>query len=202
MGDHPLVLDGAQSVLEADGDIEVIATATSQDDAMKLVRADAPDVAFIDLAMADDSGLELISDIRHNSVLTGCVVLAASDGADMFREALSRGAQGYVLEGASRGDIRQAVRRVAAGHSYIDPSVSGYLVQATHTGPQHGEPSITAREIDVLRLAAKGLTNVAIAGHLGVKPETVKTYLSRAFERLGATNRASAVAICMRRGLF
>ena len=202
VGDHPLMLDGLRAVLQADREFDVIGVASSPGTALAMARVDAPDVALIDARFKGETGADLVGELRHASPLTECVVMSVSDDVDTFREALAHGAHGYVLDGASREDIRLAVRRVAAGRSHIDPAMSGYLVQASHAGPQMNEAAVTAREIDVLRLAAQGMTNTAIADHLEITPETVKTHLSRAFERLGARDRANAVAICMRRGLF
>ena len=203
VGDHPLMTDGLRAILEVDNEFEVIGTASSSDAALDMVSSDQPDVALIDARLEEaETGHDLIAELRHASPLTECIVMSVSDDADTLREALSHGAHGYLLDRASRGDIRMATRRVAAGGDYIDPEVSGYLVRATHTGSKPSEQALTAREIDVLRLAAQGMTNSSIASHLGIRPETVKTHLSRAFERLGARDRANAVAICMRRGIF
>lgn len=202
VGDHPLMIDGIRAVLEADHEFEVVGTASSPGAALAMARADTPDVALVDARFKGESGGDLVAELRHASPLMECLVMSVSDDADTFREALSHGAHGYVLDDASREDIRLAVRRVASGRSHIDPGVSGYLVQATHAGEHPTDTAVTAREIDVLRLAAQGMTNTAIADHLDITAETVKTHLSRAFERLGARDRANAVAICMRRGLF
>jgi len=156
----------------------------------------------VDARFKGESSGGLVSALRHASPLTECVVMSVSDDAKTFREALSHGAHGYVLDDASREDIRLAVRRVAAGRSHIDPAVSGYLMHSAHATKDVEENAVTEREIEVLRLAAQGMTNTAIADQLSITPETVKTHLSRAFERLGARDRANAVAICMRRGLF
>lgn len=196
------MIDGIRAVLEADQEFEIAGIASSASAALAIARADTPDVALVDARFKGESGADLVAELRQASPLTECLVMSVDDDAQTFRDALSHGAHGYVLDDASRDDIRLAVRRVAAGRSHIDPAVSGYLVQAAHATRHTEDMSVTSREIDVLRLAAQGMTNTAIAGHLSITPETVKTHLSRAFERLGARDRANAVAICMRRGLF
>jgi DNA-binding NarL/FixJ family response regulator len=200
--DRPLVVAGIREVLGEDASIEVIGAAVTASEAIRTVRLERPDVIFLDVRLAQDSGFSLITEMRKAWPLAECLVLAVSNDAESFRDALDRGVHGYLLDGASGDDIRSAVQRVAAGKSHIDPAVSGYLVQTRRHRHDSAEPTLTSREVDVLRLAAQGLTNDAIAESLKIKTETVKTHLSRAFERLGARDRANAVAICMRRGLF
>ncbi|PKQ16690.1 MAG: DNA-binding response regulator [Actinobacteria bacterium HGW-Actinobacteria-7] len=200
--DRPLVLAGIHEMLSEDSSIEVIGAATDAVQALQMTAAESPDVVFLDVRLPHRTGFDLISGGRKVSPLSEFLALAVSDDPESFRDALSRGAHGYLLDGASRDDICAAVQRVASGKSHIDPAVSGHLVQPTRARSKSDTPTLTARELDVLRLAAQGLTNGAIAQRLGVKSETVKTHLSRAFERLGARDRANAVAICMRRGLL
>jgi DNA-binding NarL/FixJ family response regulator len=202
VSDRPLVVDGLRAVLEADKDFEVIGTAATTGAAKATVQSQTPDVAVVDSRIDGEKGDDLVGELRHLSPLTECVVLSVSNDAGTFREALSHGAHGYLLDGASRDDIRLAARRVAAGRSHIDPGVSGFLMHSSRAGSHSSDFGLTVRELDVLRLAAQGMTNAAIADRLKIKSETVKTHLSRAFERLGARDRAHAVAICMRRGLF
>ena len=200
--DRPLVLAGIREMLSEDAAIEVVDAAVTSAQALQMAHAACPDVMLLDIRLAKNTGFDLITEMRQACPLTECLVLAASDDAEIFRDALSRGVHGYLLDDASRNDVCSAVQRVASGKSHIDPAVSGYLVRAPRGHSYRDEPALTSREIDVLRLAAQGLTNSAIAERMNLKTETVKTHLSRAFERLGAHDRANAVAICMRRGLF
>ncbi len=200
--DRPLVSAGIQEVLGEDGSIDVIGVAATASEAMRIACAECPGVIFVDARLPEHSGFDLITQMRRTCPLTECLVLAVSDDVDNFRDALNRGAHGYLLEDASAVEICSAVQRVAAGKSHIDPAVSGYLVHIPHGNSLSGEHKLTDREIDVLRLAAQGLTNSAIARRLNLKTETIKTHLSRAFARLGARDRANAVAIGMRRGLI
>jgi DNA-binding NarL/FixJ family response regulator len=202
LSDRPLVLEGARAILEADDDFEIVGAASSRSDAVDLARSNSPDVALVDARFTAASDGELVGELRQASPLTEFVVLSVSDDAETFRRWLSHGAHGYVLDDATGEDLRLAVRRVAAGRSHIDPAVGGYLLRRPRSAERQPEESLTPREIDVLRHAAQGMTNAAIGNRLQIAPETVKTHLSRAFERLGAHDRANAVAICMRRGLF
>lgn len=200
--DHPLVLEGMREVLGDDRSLEVVGAATTAQEALEIARNEGPDVVFFDTRLAENSGFDLISEMRQTLPLAEYLALAVSDDAETFLNALDRGAHGYLLDDASRDDICVAVQRVAAGKSHIDPAVSGYLLRESKDYANDDEPTPTSREIEVLRLASRGLTNDAIARRLNLKTETVKTHLSRVFERLGAHDRTNAVAICMRRGLF
>lgn len=200
--DHPLVLAGVGEILGEDVSIEIIGVAADATEALELARTGCPDVVFLDVRLGKNSGFELITQMRQTFPLAECVALSVSDDAECFRDAMDRGVHGYLLDDASRDEIRLAVQRVAAGKSHIDPAVSGYLVRPTSRGSNSGESMPTLREIDILRLAAQGMTNDAIARRLNLRIDTVKTHMSRAFERIGAHDRANAVAICMRRGLF
>lgn len=203
--DHPLVLDGIASVLASDPGIELVGTASGFDDAVALAGTRVPDVVLLDVGLGDRSGLDLIGPITAAAPTTKVIMLTVADDAYSVQEALRRGARGYVLKGSSREDIRQAVHRVADGFAYVDPQVSGYLVRGAERAQRGNGTSgdglrLTDRQLEIMRMVATGLTNDAIATLLGVTPETIKTHLSRAFHRLGARDRASAVAICMRHG--
>ena len=200
--DRPLVLAGIREIIGDDESLEVVGAAETAPEALQMARSECPDVIFIDMRLAENAASDLITEMRRACPLSEFLALAVSDDAESFRDALDRGAHGYLLDDASRDDICSAVQRVAAGKSHIDPAVSGYLMHAPRGRHAHEEPELTTREIGVLRLAAQGLTNDAIAKSLNISTETVKTHLSRAFERIGAHDRANAVAICMKRGLF
>ncbi len=198
---EPLMLEGLRSALGCDPRVEVVGAAGSAAEAIDIAAREVPDVAIVDILLPDGNGLELLLQLQAASPLTDYLVLTEADDPHTVRGALGHGARGYLLKGATCGDVRQAVARVAAGHSHIDPAVSEYLLS---NGRRRNAQALTltAREIDVLALVSQGLTNEAIGSQLGLGVETVKTHLSRAFERLGARDRASAVAIAIRRGLI
>jgi DNA-binding NarL/FixJ family response regulator len=205
--DHPLVLDGIAAVLAGDPELTLVGVAETGEAALALASSEAPDVVLLDVGLGAESGLDLIEPLIRAAPLARIVMLTVADDAYSVQESLRRGARGYVLKGASREDVRLAVHRVSDGFAHVDAAVSDYLVRGAEasrrpTSLDDAAPTLTRRQLEIIRMAAAGLTDDAIASLLGVTPETVKTHLSRAFARLGARDRASAVAICMRRGLL
>jgi DNA-binding NarL/FixJ family response regulator len=205
--DHPLVLDGIAAVLAGDPELSLVGVAETGEEALALAAAEAPDVVLLDVGLGSESGLDLIEPIRRAAPLARIVMLTVADDAYSVQEALRRGARGYVLKGSSREDVRMAVHRVSDGFAHVDAAVSDYLVREAEASRRSAAsddaaPTLTRRQLEIIRMVAAGLTNDAIASLIGVTSETVKTHLSRAFARLGARDRASAVAICMRRGLL
>jgi DNA-binding NarL/FixJ family response regulator len=204
--DHPLVLDGIAAVLAGDPELTLVGTAETGERALAIASTEAPDVVLLDVGLGAESGLDLIEPLSKAAPLAHVVMLTVADDAYSVQEALRRGARGYLLKGSSREDVRTAVHRVAHGFAHVDAAVSDYLVREAEASrraaaPDDIVPTLTRRQLEIIRMVAAGLTNDAIASLLGVTSETVKTHLSRAFARLGARDRASAVAICMRRGL-
>jgi DNA-binding NarL/FixJ family response regulator len=205
--DHPLVLDGIAAVLAGDPELTLVGVAETGEEALAVAASEAPDVVLLDVGLGTESGLDLIEPICRAAPLARIVMLTVADDAYSVQEALRRGARGYVLKGSSREDVRMAVHRVSDGFAHVDAAVSDYLVreaEASRRSVAHDDtvPTLTRRQLEIIRMVAAGLTNDAIASLIGVTSETVKTHLSRAFARLGARDRASAVAICMRKGLL
>jgi DNA-binding NarL/FixJ family response regulator len=202
--DHPLIIEGVRAILEDDDAFTVVAVASGRGEAAKVAAKRAPDVVLVDLQLGEESGLDLIDDLKRVSPHSRVVVLSVRDDAHSVREAVRRGACGYVLKGASRSLLRSAVSRVASGFSLFDPDVTDHLLDRALPRPFERPPTaeLTEREREVLRLVAAGMTNEAIAEALELKVETVKTHLSKAYARLDASDRANAVAIAIRAGLL
>lgn len=197
--DHPVVREGLAAILGTQPDLEVVGEAA--DGAELLARATElrPDVALVDLAMPGLDGAAAIARLPEVSPETRALVLTAFDSDERIIGAIAAGARGYLLKGAPRATIFAAVRTVAAGGSLIEPPVAARLV-ARVARPE--PPTLRPRELEVLRLVAQGRSNKAIAAALGVAERTVKFHLSGAMARLGAANRAEAVAIAAQLGLL
>lgn len=202
--DHPLVLRGIAAVLDSEPDFEVFEAAGTSE-ARKQTENEHPDVILLDVRLSEkETGVDFIPTLLRISPTSRVIMLTAVDDDQTVTQAFKAGAQGYMLKTASARHIRSAVRHVAAGFSHVDPAVSDALISEILQGNKDLDPPVTLsrREVDVLRLAASGLTNEQIAHRLGVTIETVKTHLSRAFVRLNANDRAHAVAISIREGLI
>lgn len=198
--DHPIVREGLVAVLEDQPDLQVVGSAGSVEEGIALAARLRPDVLLLDLEMPHSSGLEAIP--RFLSAVNGLriLVFTAYDTDDHLFGALRSGAKGYLLKGASAEEITRAVQSVYGGGTYLEPRVATKVVG--QIGSLSAFPTLTARELAVLRLVAEGRPNKQIAAALTITERTVKFHLTSIFQKLSADNRAQAVAIAVQRGLF
>jgi DNA-binding NarL/FixJ family response regulator len=185
--DHAMVREGLSSVLGADGDIEVVASAADGRQSIALVATHDPAVVVMDLSMPVMDGVEATAVIRTRHPATRVLVLTSFSDRERVSRALEAGATGYQLKDAEPADLRAAVRAVAAGHAPLDPRVAGALLPAR---PASGP--LSNREREVVRLVARGLANKQIATRLGITERTVKAHLGSIFRQLGVADRTSA----------
>lgn len=194
--DHPLVLRGMQCILGARREIVVVGAAPSGADAIRLFRELRPDVVALDLRMGDVSGLQVMEEIRTVQPGARVVMLTTFDDEEDVYRAMHDGARAYLLKTAPPDEIVTAILRVHEGQRYVPPALSGKLLD-------RGEGSVlTAREVEVLTLAARGEKNKQIAVHLKITEGTVKSYVNNILLKLGARDRTEAVTIGLRRGII
>ncbi|MFX4272483.1 response regulator [Propionibacteriaceae bacterium Y1685] len=193
--DHPVVRDGLIGMLGAEAGITVVGEAGGGYEAVTKIADTSPDVVLMDLRMPQGSGVEAIRAVRATGSATRILVLTTYDTDRDIRSALEAGADGYLLKDTRRADLVRAVADLADGRPVLTAAALAAL-----TG-RAGESSLTDREVDVLRLVADGRTNRAIATRLGIGEATVKTHLMHVYEKLGVTDRASAVRTAWERGL-
>ena len=196
--DHPIVTDGVVANLSAAAEIAVVATGTSADDATEIARRHAPDVLILDLELGGKSGLDAIPGVKAASPPTRVVIFSAYAGEERVATAFERGADSYVLKGTPSDELVAVVRAVAAGGTLIPPEIAAQLSRAVR---QPRRDRLTERERETLALLAEGLSNRAIAERLGITERTVKFHVAQILARLGASNRAQAVAIAKARGI-
>jgi DNA-binding NarL/FixJ family response regulator len=197
--DHPVVREGIAAVLERERDIEVVGAAATLDEGLKLAAKLLPDVVLLDLRLPDADSDDGVA--RFAAVRRGIVVFTAHDAdEDVFR-AIHSGARGYLLKGSPAAEIAQSIRQVHAGESYVSPRIATKLVKST-TQPRGRMGLLSPRERGVLRLIAAGLSNRQIAETLSISERTVKFHVTAIFNKLGAENRAQAVAVAAARGLL
>ncbi len=192
--DHQVVRRGIREFLLEAG-IEVVAEAEDGEQALRLILERQPDVAMLDIQMPRYSGIEVARLVREQNLPVGLLILTSYDDDPFVMAALEAGVNGYVLKTSDAEEIVEAVRAVHEGKSVLDPALVGKVVRsiAGSGQPQPVYEPLTDREIEVLREAARGLTNKAIGIRLGISDRTVQGHLRRIFEKLQAANRTEAV---------
>jgi two-component system response regulator NreC len=196
--DHSVIRRGLRQVLDADGGFDVLAEASDLDSARRYVRGHHPDVLVLDLNMPGGSTLEEIPGIRAEFPETQIVVLTMQDEPAYARHALGAGALGYVLKEAAEAELVEAIRRAAAGDSYLNPRLGARVAAAPPPGPPDG---LSEREVDVLRLIALGHTNTEIAEQLYLSVRTVETHRAHIQQKLRLGSRSELVRYALDHGL-
>lgn len=197
--DHPIVRDGLSAVLELQPDIEVIGEAGDGPEAVEKARELKPDVVLMDLQMPGFSGAEATKRILAESPKTRVLILTAYDSDEGILEAVRAGASGYLLKGALRTELVQAIRVIAAGGSLLQPALVARLLD--HRTPEGTHETLTEREHEVLAMVVEGLRNKEISDRLGIAERTVKFYTGIIFQKLGVTSRTEAAAAALKQGL-
>lgn len=199
--DHPVVRQGLVAVLEDDPELEVVGAVGSAEEAVVLAARARPDVVLLDLELPGLGGVEAIPGLLEANLETRVVVFTAYDTDERVFGALEAGARGYLLKGASVGEIVGAIRVVHAGGSQLEPRVATRLLGRV-SARERPSGRLSEREKTVLRLIADGLPSKQIARSLGITERTVKFHVTSILAKLGADNRAQAVALAADRGLL
>ena len=205
--DHALFRRAIQAVLNDEDDIEVVAEAGDGEEAVALAGEHAPDVVLLDVNMPKLSGIDAARAIKEELPSTQVVMFTVSDTeADLF-EAIKAGASGYLLKEVDPTEVAAAVRQIHAGHSLLSPAVASKLVSefatmAKRTDERASRPKLTDRELEVLGLAADGLTNRQIGRRLHISENTVKNHMRNILEKLHLHSRMEAVLYAVREELI
>jgi DNA-binding NarL/FixJ family response regulator len=198
--DHPVVREGIRGMLTGYDDIDVVGQAASGPEAVDLVAALQPDLVLMDLRMPGGDGVAATRAIAAGHPATRVVVLTTYETDQDILRAIEAGASGYLLKDIAPAELARSVRAAAAGETVLATSAATALLGRLRGGAP--APALSPQEVKVLRLAADGRTNAAIGAELFIGEATVKTYLSRAFEKLGASDRTSAVRRALELGLL
>jgi DNA-binding NarL/FixJ family response regulator len=202
--DHAVVRKGIREFLEQSGDISVVAEATDGSEAIDLIAEHQPDVAVLDIRMPSLTGIEATRRIKAEYPGVRVLILTAYDDDPYVFALLQAGASGYILKTADSTELVQAVRAVHRGESALDPAVAQKVVQQLTTGRPLGAQAtveaLTDRELEVLRLAARGMTNKAIGQDLGISDRTVQGHLANIYGKLNANSRTEAVTEALKQG--
>ncbi len=203
--DQRVVREGLSMVLGLLPDVEVVGAASDGAEAVTLAAALAPDVVLMDLRMPRCDGVEATRRLRAEQPEVRVVVLTTYSDDRSVLDALRAGARGYLTKDAGGAEIHQALRQVLDDRAAIDPAVAHHLVAAVaetpRRAPQAGPDGLTPREVEVLGLVAKGLSNAEIAGQLVIGEATVKSHMTHLLAKIDARDRAQAVAYAYRQGL-
>jgi DNA-binding NarL/FixJ family response regulator len=192
--DHHIVRSGIRQLLESEDDLKVLAEAGDGEEAQHLIEKHKPDVAVLDIQMPKASGIEVTRWVRAHFPEVGVLILTAYDDDPYVMAVLQAGANGYVLKTAQADDLIQSVRDVNEGKSALDPAITRKLMSNLFKPSEKvtAEP-LTDRELDVLRLAAKGFTNKAIGVQLAISDRTVQGHLAHIFAKMHSSSRTEAV---------
>jgi len=196
--DHAATRQGAAEILSAQGDIEVVATASDGPEAVHLMQHYRPDVAVIDVLMPGKGGLDVVKDVEENGLRTAILIYTGFPDPEVVRACTDAGAKGFVLKSAPAEELLRAVRTVAAGDHYVDPTA----FEPPPAENDNERSLLSKREREVLQLLANGRTNDETAQEVGLSPATVRTYVENAMHKLKADSRTHAVAVAVRLGLI
>jgi len=200
LDDHEVVRFGLREMLEREGDIEVVGESGSAVEAAHRIPALRPHVAVLDGRLPDGSGIDVCREIRSVDPTINALILTSYDDDEALFAAIMAGAAGYVLKQIHGTDLVDAVRRVAAGQSLLDPAVTARVLERIRSGPQQPDEfkDLTEQERKILLHVAEGLTNREIAERMFLAEKTVKNYVSSLLSKLGLERRTQAAVLASR----
>jgi DNA-binding NarL/FixJ family response regulator len=191
--DHPIVLAGLKALIEREPDMEFVGEAMCGTAALSLIREARPDIAVIDLSIPEITGLEIARRLADEQPEVKVLILTLHDESDSLRQSLEAGVSGYLVKRSAADELIRAIRAVAAGGLYLDPTIAGKALRpaTARAGAGHGE--LSDRETAVIKLIAHGFSNKQVADRLDLSVKTVETYKARAVEKLDLRTRADIV---------
>jgi two-component system response regulator DevR len=200
LDDHEVVRRGVRELLEAEPDITVVGEADSAETALGRIPATRPNVALLDVRLPDGDGVDVCREIRSQDPAIACLMLTSFSDDEALFQAILAGASGYLLKQIRGTDIVDAVRRVAAGQSLLDPAVTTRVLERLRNPPEEDArlASLTPQERKILMLIADGLTNRQIATTIHLAEKTVKNYVSNLLAKLGMERRTQAAVFASR----
>jgi len=205
--DHAVVREGTRQILEHEADMDVVGEAADGEEAVKLAGSARPDVAIIDIAMPGVDGIEAPRQIKSLYPSTAVLILSAYDDDQFVFSLLEAGAAGYLLKSVSGDELVQAIKAIHNGEPVLDPAIAKKVmnyfklpdkVPSLEEEPEH----LSERELDIIKLAARGLTNKDIADRLHLSYRTVEGHMRDVFNKLGVGSRTEAVLYGLKKGWF
>jgi len=205
--DHVLVREGTKEMLDREEDMEVVAEAGDGEKAVRLAKELDLDVIIMDIALPKLNGIEATRQIKENNPGATVLVLTAYDDNEYIFALLEAGAAGYLLKDVSTDELVAGIRAVQAGESMLHPAIARKVINRFSQRVEEDEgqdpfDELTEREVEVLQLAGRGITNREIADRLSISHRTVQAHLSHTFSKLGVGSRTEAVVYALRKGLL
>ena len=200
--DHPVTRDGLRSALSMTDEVEIVGEAASGEEAIDHVDKLKPEVVFMDVRMPGMNGIEATKAIRENDPNAKVILFTVEESQASVGDAIRAGVAGYLLKDSSAGELIHAAKRAQEGGAVIAPALTRkFIEEAEFIHQPHEDVTLSPREKQILQRVANGATTKEVAHDLHISPHTVKTHLERIFEKLGANDRAQAVAIAIRKGI-
>jgi two-component system nitrate/nitrite response regulator NarL len=200
--DHPVFQQAVTRAVQARAELELVGAAADGEKALEEIRAVKPDVALLDLRLPLLDGLDVLRSVQRDKLQTRVVMLSADSSSGLVYDAVKFGASGFLTKAATLDQICDAVVAVASGETVLAPEVQSGLVVELRERDVPVRPLLSARELEILKLVAEGLSGPEIGARLYISSSTVKTHVKSVLDKLGVNDRAAAVAEGMRRGLI
>jgi DNA-binding NarL/FixJ family response regulator len=205
--DHPLLRDGIVNLLEKEEDLEVIGQASNGEEVVRLVDAKCPDVVVMDIEMPMLDGIDATRQIKANHPQVSVIALTIHDGEEYIAAVLDAGAAGYLLKTTYGKELVQAIRAAHLGEFVLDTQIGNrvlraFTIRSNRTTTPEMKDKLTPRELEVIKLVARGKTNEEISGPLGISLGAVKNHLYDIFSKLNVGSRTEAIVACLRGGIL
>jgi two-component system, NarL family, response regulator len=194
--DHPVVRAGLTSMLGTQSQLQVVGTASSGEEALEIVRRDSPDVLLLDLRMPNMNGIETLLALKKAGSNAAVIILTSYETDEDIYRAVQAGAQGYLLKDTSLREMVEAIRSVHSGKRYIPRPIAARLAERMM------RTNLTLREIEILKMLAKGPTNKQIGHALGISDNTVRNHVNSIIEKLEVSDRTEAATTAIQRGII
>ncbi len=199
--DHPVTRDGLRAAFSISDEVEVVGEAASGEEGVEAARSLSPDIVFMDVHMPGIDGLEAARAILAERPDTRVILFTVEESRAAIAEAIQSGVSGYLLKDVGPEDLISAAKLAMEGKAVIHPALTRTFLEEVRFLPKQGGSPLSRREIQILQQIAAGSSTKQVARELGISAHTVKTHLERIFDKLGANDRAQAVAIALRQGL-
>jgi DNA-binding NarL/FixJ family response regulator len=194
--DHPVVLAGLTSMLSTQPDFEVVGSASGGEEALQVLGAQSADIVLLDLRMPGMSGIDTLLALKANRIHVRSIVLTSFETDEDIYRSVQAGAQGYLLKGAPQVDVIDAIHTVHAGRRYFPSGIAARLAERLMRS------DLTPRELEVLHMLARGLTNKEIGNALRISGNTVRNHVNSIIEKLEVSDRTEAATTAIQRGII